>query len=153
VVAQTAHPRGSTATETRAAITGQRALVADDEAPVRALLQRLLTRRGFLVDQAVDGRMASQLLERNQYDVILCDVQMPNMGGLALFDSIRRHRPDFVDRFVFISGDILNPELYALTDSSNIPLLSKPFGAAKLDDALDRILTRRFGRRHLGAVT
>ena len=152
-VAHPAHPRGTTPTETRAAITGQRALVADDEAPVRALLQRLLTRRGFLVDQAVDGRMASQLLERNQYDVILCDVQMPNMGGLALFDSIRRHRPDVVDRFVFISGDILNPELYALTDSASIPLLSKPFGAAKLDDALDRILTRRFGRRHLGAVT
>ena len=151
-VAQAPSARGSTTVETRAAMTGQRALVADDEAPVRALLQRLLTRRGFLVDQAVDGRVASQLLERNQYDVILCDVQMPNMGGLALFESIRRHRPDYVDRFVFISGDILNPELYALTDSANIPLLSKPFGAAKLDDALDRILARRFGRRHLGAV-
>ena len=150
--AHTSYPRGSAPVATRAAMTGQRALVADDEAPVRALLQRLLTRRGFLVDQAVDGRMASQLLERNQYDVILCDVQMPNMGGLALFESIRRHRPDYVDRFVFISGDILNPELYALTDSANIPLLSKPFGAAKLDDALDRILARRFGRRHLGAV-
>lgn len=151
-VAHATQTRGSAPAETRAAMTGQRALVADDEAPVRALLQRLLTRRGFLVDQAVDGRMASQLLERNQYDVILCDVQMPNMGGLALFESIRRHRPDLVDRFVFISGDILNPELYALTDSANIPLLSKPFGAAKLDGALDRILARRFGRRHLGAV-
>ena len=151
-VAHSSHARSSAPVETRAAMTGQRALVADDEAPVRALLQRLLTRRGFLVDQAVDGRMASQLLERNQYDVILCDVQMPNMGGLALFESIRRHRPDLVDRFVFISGDILNPELYALTDSANIPLLSKPFGAAKLDEALDRILARRFGRRHIGAV-
>jgi two-component system NtrC family sensor kinase len=150
-VAHSTGSRGTAHVETRAAITGQRALVADDEAPVRALLQRLMTRRGFVVDQAVDGRHASQLLERNQYDVILCDVQMPNMGGLALFESIRRHRPDYVDRFVFISGDILNHELYAVTESANIPLLSKPFGAAKLDDALDRILTRRFGRR-LGAV-
>jgi PAS domain S-box-containing protein len=150
-VAHATGSRGTVQAETRAAITGQRALVADDEAPVRALLQRLLTRRGFVVDQAVDGRMASQLLERSQYDVILCDVQMPNMGGLALFESIRRHRPDYVDRFVFISGDILNHELYAVTESANVPLLSKPFGAAKLDDALDRILTRRFGRR-LGAV-
>jgi PAS domain S-box-containing protein len=150
-VAHATQTRSSAALETRAPITGQRALVADDEAPVRALLQRLLTRRGFLVDQAVDGRMASQLLERNQYDVILCDVQMPNMGGLALFESIRRHRADYVDRFVFISGDILNHDLYAVTEAANIPLLSKPFGAAKLDEALDRILTRRFGRR-LGAV-
>ena len=132
---------------TRPAITGQRALVADDEAPVRALLQRLLTLRGFAVDLAADGRIAAQLLERSQYDVVLCDVQMPNLGGLGLYERIRRQQPDVLERFVFISGDILNAQLHSLTDSSNTPLLSKPFGAAKLDAVLEQVTARRFGRR------
>ena len=136
----------------RAAIAGQRALVADDEGPVRALLQRLLTRRGFAVDLATDGRAAAQLLERGHYDIVLCDVQMPNLGGLALYESLRRQQPDVLERFVFISGDILNPQLHTLGDSSNIPLLSKPFGAASLDAVLNKILARRFGRRQVGTL-
>jgi PAS domain S-box-containing protein len=136
----------------RAAIPGQRALVADDEGPVRALLQRLLTRRGFAVDLATDGRIAAQLLERNQYDVVLCDVQMPNLGGLGLYETLRHQQPEVLERFVFISGDILNAQLHALSDSTNTPLLSKPFGAAKLDAVLNQVVARRFGRRQVGAV-
>lgn len=149
---QPTESRAASAAPARAAITGQRALVADDEGPVRALLQRLLTRRGFAVDLAADGRVAAQLLERSHYDVVLCDVQMPNLGGLALYESIRRQQPEVVDRFVFISGDILNAHLHTLSDSANIPLLSKPFSAATLDAVLNQVIARRFGRRQAGAV-
>ncbi len=146
-----AEARAASAAPAGAAITGQRALVADDEGPVRMLLQRLLTRRGFAVDLAADGRMAAQLLERNQYDVVLCDVQMPNLGGLALYESLRRQQPEVLERFVFISGDILNSQLHTLSDS-NTPLLSKPFSAAKLDAVLEQVIGRRFGRRQVGPV-
>jgi CheY-like chemotaxis protein len=91
--------------------------------------------------------MAAQMLERSQYDVVLCDVQMPNLGGLALYDTLRRQQSDVLDRFVFISGDILNSELHTVSDSGDVPLLSKPFGAAKLDAVLEKVLARRFGRR------
>ena len=131
---------------------GQRALVADDEEPVRMLLRRLLTRRGFAVDLATDGQMAETLLERSQYDVVLCDVKMPNGGGLALYDSIRQRQPDVLDRFVFISGDILNTQLHRLSDSSQVSLLSKPFDAPKLDSVLDQVVARRLGRRDAAAA-
>ena len=150
--AQPARTGDPLAVAARQGIAGQRALVADDEGPVRALLQRLLTRRGFAVDLASDGRAALQMLERNQYDVVLCDVQMPNVGGLALYDTIRRQQPDVLERFVFISGDILNPQLHTFSEASNIPLLSKPFGGAALDGVLEEIAARRFGRRTAGAV-
>jgi len=149
---QAAETRSAAAAPAPASIAGQRALVADDEGPVRSLLQRLLTRRGFAVDLATDGRVAAQLLERGKYDVVLCDVQMPNLGGLALYEHLRRQQPDVLDRFVFISGDILNAQLHTFTDSSNVPLLSKPFGAAKLDTVLDRVMARRLGRRQVEAV-
>ena len=136
----------------RSDMAGQRALVADDEEPVRSLLQRLLTRRGFLVDLAINGQMAATLIERNQYDVVLCDVRMPNGGGLALYDGIRQKQRELLDRFVFISGDILNTQLHWLSDSSQVPLLTKPFDAAKLDDVLHQVVTRRFGKPQIAAA-
>ncbi|MBI3047734.1 MAG: hypothetical protein HYY76_05425 [Acidobacteria bacterium] len=54
--------------------------------------------------------------------------------------------------FVFISGDILNPQVHWLTDSSQVPLLSKPFDMATLDKVLDQVIARRFGNRHVAAV-
>jgi len=135
-----------------ATVTGQRALVADDEEPVRRLLRRLLTRRGFSVDLANDGQMAAKLLEGSQYDLVMCDVKMPNGGGLALYDSIRQRKREVLDRFVFISGDILNPQLHCLSDSSQVPLLSKPFDAAKLDTVLDQIISRRVDKQHVAAL-
>ena len=143
-VTRSAGTQESRSTAARVALAGQRALVADDEQPVRLLLRRLLTRRGFAVDLAVDGQMAAQLLEQSHYDLVMCDVKMPNGGGLALYDSIGQRHRDVLDRFVFISGDILNPQLHFLSDSSQVPLLSKPFDAAKLDNVLDLISARRF---------
>lgn len=124
-------------------IPGRRALVADDEAALRKLLQRLLTRRGFAVDLAEDGLEASGLIETNRYDVILCDVQMPRMTGTQLYESLRRRQPHLASAFVLISGDILNGSLQAMVDTAKIPLLSKPFGAKNLDLVLSRVLAHR----------
>jgi PAS domain S-box-containing protein len=138
--------REQTRTPMQMASAGQRALVADDEQPVRLLLRRLLTRRGFAVDLAVDGQMAATLLEQGHYDLVMCDVKMPNGGGMALYDNIERKHREVLDRFVLMSGDILNAQLHVLADNSNVPLLSKPFDAAKLDTVLDQLVSRRQGR-------
>ena len=124
-----------------------RALVADDEVPLRKLLQRLLTRRGFAVDTAEDGLQAAGMLEQTRYDVILCDVQMPRMTGTQLFESIRRRQPHLAAAFVLISGDILNGPLQTFVETHQIPLLSKPFGAKTLDVALDQVLAHRVQAR------
>jgi CheY-like chemotaxis protein len=112
----------------------------------------LLTRRGFEVDLAADGQIAAELLEHSQYDVVLCDVKMPNSSGFALYENIRQRQREVLDRFVFISGDILNTQLHCLTDSSEVPLLSKPFDAAKLDRVLDEVIGRRFGKAQVAAA-
>jgi PAS domain S-box-containing protein len=130
-------------------IAGQRALVADDEEPVRLLLRRLLTRRGFAVDLAADGLIAGKLLEQSRYDVVLCDVKMPNCGGFAVYDTLKRRQNEALERFVFISGDILNADLHHLSDSGRVPLLRKPFDAAKLDRVLDEVMARRVGKRQV----
>jgi PAS domain S-box-containing protein len=130
----------------RTGMKGRRALIVDDEPSLRDLLQRLLTKRGFAVDVADDGAKASGLIDRTDYDIIFCDIQMPKMGGMALHDTIRKRQPQKLGAFVFISGDILNAELRQFADTAQTPLLSKPFGIAKLDVVLAQVLARRAGR-------
>ncbi len=125
------------------AVPGRRALVADDEAALRKLLHRLLTRRGFAVDVAEDGAQASAMIEAHRYDIILCDVQMPRMTGTQLYEYLRRRQPHLASAFVLISGDILNGTLQGFVESAQIPLLSKPFGAKNLDLVLEQVLALR----------
>jgi PAS domain S-box-containing protein len=115
------------------------ALVVDDERAVRQSLERLLHSRRFSVDLAHDGEAASALLNTRQYDVVLCDVRMPKMGGIALYRFIHSFHPENVKGFGFISGDIMNAEVQRFVEHSQIPLLSKPFTAEQLDTFLESI--------------
>jgi signal transduction histidine kinase/ActR/RegA family two-component response regulator len=66
-----------------------RVLVAEDNAVNQKLASRLLERRGHQVVMADDGRKALEILEREEFDVILMDVQMPIMDGLETTAEIR----------------------------------------------------------------
>ncbi|HWW85453.1 MAG TPA: ATP-binding protein, partial [Vicinamibacterales bacterium] len=140
---QMAHAEPLVSGATWTTVVGRRALVADDEPPLRQLLQRLLFKRGFAVDVAADGQAAAALLDQHRYDAIFCDVLMPKMGGLAVYDRLRRRQPHLLKTFVFVTGDILSAQLQPFIDSTQTPVLSKPFGAAKLDAVLDQLFAYR----------
>jgi DNA-binding NtrC family response regulator len=70
-----------------------RVLVVDDEAPLRHMLELLLGREGFTVLHAESAEAAIELLGREDVDVVLTDVRMPGLGGLALVEWIRAMRP------------------------------------------------------------
>jgi two-component system phosphate regulon response regulator OmpR len=64
-------------------------LVVDDDARLRALLQRYLTEQGFRVTAAPDAAAARQALAAMTYDLLVLDVMMPGESGLALTESLR----------------------------------------------------------------
>jgi len=66
-----------------------RILLVEDQEVNRTFLQRLLERQGHRVASAEDGLMALDLLEREQYDVMLLDIQMPGMGGEEVISRVR----------------------------------------------------------------
>ncbi len=70
-----------------------RVLVVDDEAPLRQMLELLLRREHYQVVHADSGEAAIELLGREDVDVVLTDVRMPGMGGLALVEWLKRERP------------------------------------------------------------
>jgi putative nucleotidyltransferase with HDIG domain len=70
-----------------------RVLVVDDEESIRQMLAELLELEGFRVDTAEDGIAAIDVLDRDHFDLVLTDLKMPRMGGIALLEQMGRHAP------------------------------------------------------------
>lgn len=66
-----------------------RALVVDDDSMNRELLRRMLVRLGWSVEDVRDGRAALAACRRNDYDLVLVDLMMPGMDGMATAAAIR----------------------------------------------------------------
>ncbi|MBZ0120374.1 MAG: response regulator, partial [Sandaracinaceae bacterium] len=130
--------------------SGATVLVAEDEPPVRRVVQRILEGAGFEVLIAADGEQAlATLRERRDVELLLTDVVMPRMGGVELAAAACALVPDL--EVVFMSGYVADAfEGAALPATTS--LVAKPFTAAQLLDAVDGAL-RRAHERITGAET
>lgn len=77
-------------------------LVIDDEAPIRETLKEILEYENFNVTLAEDGQKGYQFIQKNDYDVVLCDVKMPGMDGMEVLERALALKPELP--FVMISG-------------------------------------------------
>ncbi|NJD38480.1 MAG: PAS domain S-box protein [Geobacter sp.] len=82
-------PELPVAAATELLLPGLQILLVEDQEVNRTFVQRQLERQGQLVTPAVDGLMALDLLERNRYDLMLLDIQMPGMGGEEVLARLR----------------------------------------------------------------
>src|SRR5271155_3456104 len=71
-----------------------RILVVDDEKVIRDMLADFLGMEGYVVRTAEDGTSALGELQRSHYDLVISDLKMPRMGGIALLDEIGKTAPD-----------------------------------------------------------
>ena len=71
-------------------------LVVDDELSMRELLEYMLNREGYQVTCAEDGRKAIRLLEKNQYDLLLCDIKLGDISGLDVLRASKKSSQDTV---------------------------------------------------------
>jgi DNA-binding response OmpR family regulator len=121
-------------------------LVVDDDKALRGLFTTLLTRKGFAVDTATDGRVAYDQLQRHTYSVILLDLMMPDVNGFELLDQLRRDSPTLLDRVIVMTG-ASQRSIEALDTSRIWGLIRKPFD---IDQLVSSAVACSEGRRNRG---
>lgn len=117
-----------------ATLAGLAVLIVEDEVAIRRVLERFLRGHGAAVTTAADGRDALGRLRELTPDVVLMDLKMPGMSGAALYDVLRRERPELAARTLVWSGDL--SQLEELGDAGAIPperIMAKPIGLQDLE--------------------
>ena len=113
-----------------------RFLLVDDEPNILRAFARVLSPLGDVVT-ALGGGAALELLEGDTtFDVVLCDVMMPDMDGAMLYEVLLRDFPALAARVVFCTGGVLTPRLTTFLEDVPNGVLAKPLSAARLRAAL-----------------
>jgi CheY-like chemotaxis protein len=130
-----------------------RILVVDDDANVaRTLAFRLGTDHDVVV--SLEPRVAAErVLAGESFDIIFCDLMMPEMTGMDFHAAIAETQPRQAERIVFITGGAYTPRARAFIAQAPNTVLEKPFDAGALQAVLARYLARprsAADRRELG---
>ncbi len=126
--------------EESAPVEGKHILVVDDEETILDLLESVLEASGHRVERAGNGRQALEKIRGTDYDIIITDVKMPDMGGQKLYESVAEIKPHLTKRVVFTTGDTVNPVTQALFQRTGSPYLAKPFRLEEVDAIIHRVL-------------
>ncbi len=113
-----------------------RVLVVDDEPHILHYMQATLESWGHEVAVARDGSQALKRALMQPFDLIICDLRMPRLGGREMFQTLARMHPTVADRIIFATGDTVRGDTLQFLEELGRPFLQKPF---KLD-ALRRVL-------------
>jgi two-component system NtrC family sensor kinase len=120
--------------------TSSTILVVDDEPGIRRALLLLMRREGHKVDTAMHGLEALHMLQKQPYDLVLCDLRMPELDGPSLYQQVVACQPQYQRRFVFLTGDTLSPETETFLARTGAVRLVKPFSAAQGRQAVRQVL-------------
>ena len=131
---------GRTAPALPHVLRGHSALVVDDEDSIREIVQEGLSARGMAVEGAASAEEALAHLAKNSYDVVLCDFNLPGLNGEQLFNQLRAQANVSPPRFVFMTGDMLEPDVIASFQKRGAHLMQKPFHVAALVTLLSELL-------------
>lgn len=118
-----------------------RVLVVDDEYLSRWTARQLLARRGHEVEEAASGEAALEKLERWNPDVILLDVGLPGMGGIAFLHEVGRWRPAIP--IILMTAHATVQTAVAAIRAGAVDYLTKPLNLDEMESALARITVWR----------
>lgn len=113
-------------------------LVVDDEPGIRELLSDLLSFLGYQCYEAANGVEALEVLDRNEFDLIISDIRMPRMNGIELLRAVKQR--SLKVPILLISGYNLNDLDRITADEMANGFLKKPFEIEHIKTTLNNLL-------------
>jgi two-component system response regulator PilR (NtrC family) len=116
-------------------------LVVDDELSMRELLEYMLTKEGYHVTCAKSGREAIDLLEKNHFDLMLCDIRLGDITGLDVLRAAKKNDSDIVS--IMISAYASTESAVEAMNEGAYDYVPKPFNTDELMDTIAKALDLR----------
>src|SRR5436190_11185431 len=122
-----------------------RILVVDDDAVNRQAMVLLLEREGHQVVAVENGLEAMERLgdRDNTFDAIVTDLQMPRLGGRAMYEQLVNSRPLVARKFVFVTGDQARGETRSFLENCGQPSVTKPYDLGDLINAIGTVSRKK----------
>jgi two-component system NtrC family sensor kinase len=117
-----------------------RILVIDDEQAVRDLIADALLIEGHDVHTAANGKEGLDLINQHRFDLVFCDLRMPEMDGQALYEEVQRDHPQILKRIVFVTAQANSTDYGPFLRTTGIPVIEKPFTLSQLRQAVSRMV-------------
>jgi CheY-like chemotaxis protein len=127
-----AMPSAPPPTDPAPAVRRGRILVVDDEPKILQLMERTVGAEHHVVTETAAREALRRLKAREEFDVIFCDLMMPDMTGMDLFEETRQFAPELAARFVFITGGAFTPYARGFLDRVPNLCIEKPFDPKKI---------------------
>lgn len=108
-------------------IRSKKILIVDDETAIADSISALLTADGHICDVALMVNDAIKKLAAYNYDLIISDIKMPGLDGKEFFAYLKLKMPVLTNRFIVITGDVMNSETRSFIEDNNIHFITKPF--------------------------
>jgi len=127
-----------------------RLLVVDDDPEVRSLLERVLTKSGYHPTEAINGAQAMELLGRQEFDVALVDIKLPDASGLDILRWARDTETD--TEFVVLTG---NADVETAVEAMRLgayDFIAKPWRNAELVEVIGKAAEKKTLRRENSAL-
>lgn len=117
-----------------------RVLVVDDETYLLELMNRVLGGMYKSIHTVDNGRKALTMLLTENFDIIICDILMPDLSGIELFNQVIAAQPQLAERFIFITGNVIDSTTRSFLVNNHLKWLAKPFLPADIISAINETL-------------
>lgn len=119
----------------------EKILVVDDESTICDSVKKILSRKGFLVENSLNADQAIEMMKENNYDLLITDLMMPKTSGIELIEMVKKHYPE-IDVMV-ITGYASIETAVKATKLGALDYIPKPFTPDELAEKVQKAVEFR----------
>jgi len=115
-------------------------LLVDDEPHIRELAKDLFEPGDYTVKTAENGKTALEMIRQEDFDLIITDLMMPEVGGHQVYTAIQELPGQKPRKVLFMTGDLMNPETQHFLENCGVPWVGKPFDISSFKQKVQSVL-------------